>query len=305
MGLKMNLFNEIYSIYYQTVAKIITEAFKDDVREKDLEDLVMKEAFSESFLTILPSLKSQRWPLLDDDLKLVLKHIPSMPLSTLEKRWLKAISLDPRIKLFKLDFSSLNGIEPLFTAEDYRIYDQYNDGDKYDDERYINNFNMIKKAINEDRAIIVKMNNRHGEFVKLHFYPKGFEYSLKDDKIRIIAEGCHYRYFNLARIIECDYYDEEFSNEKYRDDKKKELQLMIYDGRNTLERAMLHFAHFEKEAERQDDGNYLLYLKYYEYDETEILIRVLSFGPYIKVIEPDSFIKLIKERLIKQRNCEL
>ena len=80
---------------------------------------------------------------------------------------------------------------------------------------------------------------------------------------------------------------------------------MIYDGRNTLERAMLHFAHFEKEAERQDDGNYLLYLKYYEYDETEILIRVLSFGPYIKVIEPDSFIKLIKERLIKQRNCEL
>ena len=40
-------------------------------------------------------------------------------------------------------------------------------------------------------------------------------------------------------------------------------------------------------------------------DETEIVIRVLSFGPMIKVIAPEHFENLIKERLIKQKSCGL
>ena len=40
-------------------------------------------------------------------------------------------------------------------------------------------------------------------------------------------------------------------------------------------------------------------------DETEIVIRVLSFGPYVKALEPESFVNLIKERLISQKSCEL
>ena len=39
--------------------------------------------------------------------------------------------------------------------------------------------------------------------------------------------------------------------------------------------------------------------------ETEIVIRVLSFGPYVKALEPESFVNLIKERLISQKSCEL
>ena len=41
------------------------------------------------------------------------------------------------------------------------------------------------------------------------------------------------------------------------------------------------------------------------FDETEIVIRVLSFGPYVKVLEPEGFVNLIKERLISQKSCEL
>ena len=88
-------------------------------------------------------------------------------------------------------------------------------------------------------------------------------------------------------------------------ERRKNLTLLITDERNALERAMLHFAHFEKQAERTDDGRYILRLKYYENDETEIVIRVLSFGPYVKVLEPESFVNLIKERLISQKSCEL
>ena len=74
--------------------------------------------------------------------------------------------------------------------------------------------------------------------------------------------------------------------------------MLITDERNALERAMLHFAHFEKQAERTDDGRYILRLKYYENDETEIVIRVLSFDPYVKVLKPESFANLIKNAII-------
>ena len=34
--------------------------------------------------------------------------------------------------------------------------------------------------------------------------------------------------------------------------------------------------------------------------ETELLIEVLSFGPMIKVVGNEAFLKLIKERLLRQ-----
>ena len=89
------------------------------------------------------------------------------------------------------------------------------------------------------------------------------------------------------------------------EDAIKTLMLQITDERNALERVMLHFAHFEKQAERIDDRTYFLKMNYYESNETEIVIRVLSFGPCVKVIEPESFIDLVKERLFAQKSCGL
>ena len=52
------IFSELYSAYYNTVAKIMEAAFNPEATEKDLQRCVMEEAFSESVLTILPALKS-------------------------------------------------------------------------------------------------------------------------------------------------------------------------------------------------------------------------------------------------------
>ena len=106
------LFSELYSAYYNTVAAIISAAFSPDVSEKELMGYIREEAFSESVLTILPSLKSGKWPLLNDDLTPKLSNAPSMPLTNLQKKWLKAISLDPRVKLFGVDFPELSDTEP-------------------------------------------------------------------------------------------------------------------------------------------------------------------------------------------------
>lgn len=70
------------------------------------------------------------------------KNRPSMPLSTLQKRWLKAVSCDPRVRLFgeiQFDFPD---VEPLFLPSDVIIFDQYNDGDPYQDPAYIAKFSF-------------------------------------------------------------------------------------------------------------------------------------------------------------------
>lgn len=300
------IFNEIYSVYYNTVAKIIETAFCPNVTEKELQECVLKEAFSDSVLTILPALKSGKWPLLNADLSPALLHKPTMPLTLLEKRWLKAIAEDPRVKLFGVELPVLDDVEPLFTKENYKIYDQYIDGDPFEDEGYIKSFRVMLTAIKEKRPVIISMMSKRGEEQWFRFYPKGFEYSAKDDKIRVIATGCKYKQFNLGRVTSCELYNG-YGVWKYKPkpEQRKELTLLIRDERNTLERAMLHFAHFEKQAERLEDNRYILKLKYYENDETEIVIRVLSFGPCVRVVEPESFVSLIKERLISQQDCGL
>ena len=80
----------------------------------------------------------------------------------------------------------------------------------------------------------------------------------------------------------------------------KEVELYLTDDRNALERAMLHFSHFEKETERVDETNYRIFLKYCDCDETELVIRILSFGPRLKAVAPAEFVGKIKERIDRQ-----
>ena len=79
-----------------------------------------------------------------------------------------------------------------------------------------------------------------------------------------------------------------------------ELTMLLHDERNGLERVLLHFSHFEKETLRLEDKLYQIKLRYDKEDETELLIRVLSFGPVLEVVAPEAFINLVMDRLAKQ-----
>ena len=83
------------------------------------------------------------------------------------------------------------------------------------------------------------------------------------------------------------------------------ITVKIRDERNAMERFMLHFAHFEKQAEKLDKTHYLVKIKYAHDDESEMVIRILSFGPMIEVLEPEPFRNLIIEKLEKQLGCGL
>ena len=300
------IFSELYSAYYTTVARILETALQGDVTEKKLQQQVVQNAFSESILTILPALKSNRWPLLKKDLTPVVEHIPTMPLTLLQKQWLKAICEDPRIRLFGEALPDLADVEPLFTREDYRIFDQYSDGDPYEDESYIRHFRLIRDAIRHRSPIRIVLPGRAGGEAWIRLIPTGLEYSMKDDKIRILAEGCKFRQFNLGRVLRCaDYTGPGPWTQHPPEPRTKELTLRITDWRNTMERALLHFAHFEKQAERLEGNQSLLHLKYDESDETEMVIRILSFGPLVQVLAPDALAQLVRDRLKKQMAWQL
>lgn len=296
------VFSELYSSYYNAVAEIVALAVKGELTDKTMYEVINRKAFSESVMTIPQSLKNGDWRLLTEDLKTPVKNPPSMPLTILQKRWLKSLASDPKVRLFDLDFSSLDDVKPLFDEKTFMYFDRYCDGDPYNSAEYIEVFRTILTALKEKRKLMVSFISNKGTRLNWECVPLRLMYSSKDDKFRlIVASNTRNHTINLARIRKVTLLDA-FSAEdvKTREDKKKELCFELYDKRNALERVMLHFSHLEKETQKLSNELYKVTLKYYQEDETEILIRILSFGPMIKVTSPQSFIDQIKHRLNKQ-----
>lgn len=109
------LFHEIYGCYYRAVAKMLNLAAAGRLTEKKMYEIVAETAFEESSLIMIPALKKQEWQLLDENLQTPIKHTPDMPLTILEKRWLKTILLDKRVCLF-CDFGAGENEQNAITA---------------------------------------------------------------------------------------------------------------------------------------------------------------------------------------------
>ncbi len=301
------IFSELYSAYYNTVAKIIKEILRGTVDNNSIHKIIQDNAFEESMINILPAIQKEKWQLITRKYKTPIRHIPTMPLTMLQKRWLKAILMDERIKLFDIQIEGLEDVEPLFTKEDYRVYDKYADGDNYEDEEYIKRFRVLLYAVHNQLPVKAEMTNRKGNIVYAKFIPQKIEYSEKDDKFRVLTSSCRYiTTINLARLTKCSWYEEPFKIKSVqRERTRATLTIMVKDERNALERTMLHFAHFEKQVEKIDEKNYKVIIRYNSDDQSEMVIRVLSFGPLVEVVEPTDFRELIKNKLKKQKNCGL
>ena len=311
------IFSELYSAYYNAVAGILKQALEKPLTKKEIRKIVEETAFAESFLTIEQKLLNGNeeegcWQLLDEEGYALVEEIPTMPLTKLQKRWLKAIASDKRIRLFlnseesdldKLDFPD---VEPLFRQDDYVIYDLYLYGDDYDDPEYQAHFRLVLDAIWNQYPIEVEMESPKAGRMHVNMLPEKLEYSEKDDKFRVIGRRGPKKaeIVNLARIKKVARSHKQFADaEQMREIPKQSVTLSIYDQRNALERVMLHFAHFEKRSEKMDNRRYKITIYYDGGDETELVIRILSFGPMVKVLEPDRMVSLIKARLRKQMSC--
>ena len=291
------IYSELYGAYYNCVADIIRVALCHKLTVDDMNDIITARGFSESSMNIIPAITKEEYKLIRKDGTTPIKNIPTMPLTTLQKRWLKSVTLDPRFRLFGEKIDGLDDVEPLFTQEDMSVYDSYSDGDPYEDEHYIKIFRTLLKAVRENTTLDVTMRNRSDRNRKILILRRSIEYSEKDDKFRVIGSG---KTINISRIVSVSPSEKKISPSENDNTTKSEVTFELINTRNALERVMFHFAHFEKEATRIERGRYMVTLKYDPDDETELLIRLLSFGPMIKVMAPQKFVCLMEERIQKQ-----
>lgn len=309
------IFNEIYGSYYNVVAEVLAEAVNGTLTKEKLNEITARKAFGESIVTIPDSILSGKWPFISKNTftqtksggyTTPLKHIPTMPLTTIQKMWLRAILEDPRIKLFEPVMEGLEDVQPLYDRDTIVYFDRYSDGDPYEDDEYKEHFRLVLLAIREHRILRIKYDGRNTRKYRT-LIPYKLEYSSKNDRFRLIGmnmKGSVYT-FNLARIRSVELmemYDKKI-HDIYLNIKFDTAQVVaeLTDERRALERAMYAFSDLEKETVRLDDTRYRITITYRVEDETELLIRILAFGPMLKVIEPESFVNLIRDRLSRQR----
>lgn len=296
------IFSEVYGNYYHVLTELLGWAVQGELTREVMDSIIREKGFQESVLTIPQQLERESWPLIKKDMTTPLCHLPTMPLTTLQKRWLKTLLSDPRIRLFSPPEDGLENIEPLYPMDAIVYYDRYGDGDPYEDEGYIAHFRTVLEALRQRRWLRIHFSGRDGIPHCWNCVPYKLEYSSKDDKFRLITgNNRSVLTINMARITECILM-ESCTPEEYRPKtlRKDTLVLAITDQRNTLERCMLHFSHLEKTTQRIEDDRYLLTLHYEKDDETELLIRVLSFGPMVKVVSPAHFKNKLRRRIDKQ-----
>lgn len=336
MKTDLALFSELYSCYYQVVRQILNQSTKSSLTEKQMAETADIYGYQESALSIIPNLLRGSWPLLEEEKTLGkksskryrsrLRHAPSslpIPLTHLQESWLKSLLLDPRIRLFFTDHqlvlleNALAHTAPLFHPEDFHYFDQYRDHDPFSSIQYRTHFQALLDAIEKRKLLTISYLSGQKRIITDTCLPCRLEYGEKEGKFRLLTIGRRKNgsprmdVLNVGRILKIEetglISSEEYSMDFFLDKalSNQPLILEITDQRNALERTMLHFSCYQKKIERLDSsGRYRCSIYYDKRWETELLIQVLSFGPVIKVIGPESFLQQVVERVRNQTDFQ-
>lgn len=306
-------YSELYGAYYNAVAAFLREMIEyqetdpdGSISEKKIREILGKSVSQYAFLESYGLQELARNFLVEDEKaekKLFIRNKPTMPLTKLQKQWLNTLSQDPRLKLFSDKLFDYPDVEPLFNREDCYVYDRYQDGDDFEDPGYIERFRTILKAVRTGKTLEIESLNRRGEAFRSIIYPEYLEYSEKDDKFRVVGSGSNgIQVINLGRIQKCSLSTETIESSDPEEENETEcyIEFDLKDDNKALDRVLHHFAHYRKRAEKENE-NYHITIYYDPKDETEIVIRVLSFGPRLTVTGPENFVEKIRLRLIRQR----
>ncbi|MBO5164689.1 MAG: WYL domain-containing protein [Ruminococcus sp.] len=318
----MNIFSEIYGTYFRIAAKLLENEVTD---EKTVSETVRREGFRDSVLFLPRKLipNGEDWGLFsrtpDGDLKRITKNAPVKTLTKLQKMWLKSKLSDPRIRLF-MDDETLSALEkrladtpPLYRREQFRITDRFTDSDDFFNEQYITNFRTALEAVKHRKIVYIEFVSGHGKRVngkfvllKMEYSPKNgkfraYCYLLRNDRVKssgIINIGRITSIADTGRIFRTPVsIDDYFSSRKC----SSPAVIRVTTARNGVERFMLEFASYEKHTVRDlETGEYTVELWYDRQDETELLIRLLSFGPVIEILAPQHLRRQAKQRIKRQ-----
>ena len=260
-----------------------------------------------------------------------------LPITKIEVCWLMTILEDPLAQIFlsceeiQAMKDQLNGapfqtkkfqIDSINYFDRYRLENRSISGRKHIaqegrvSDKDLANIHMIYEAIQHGHKVHIFFKNWEGMELDVVCAPARIEYSRRDDTFRMwyVEEiESQIRIINVPRIIEVQELPDEGVNleeqRKILDELVEEtvtnIKIEFYQGdRNLPDRILTEFSLWKKKCVYDvSSGKYTMTLYYSKLDEKEILIRLLSYGPYIRIIASDDNYVLseIKERIKKQR----
>lgn len=311
------LFHEVYGKYFRLLTGLMAS---ETHSEEEIRARLEKEGYGETAFSLLPSLigGEDNWHLFVEDngsYRRILEYPPSHPITELEKRWLKTMLEDPRIHNFleaervTVLLEMLTEVEPLFSGEMIDYFDRFQAGDPYSSPQYEKAARTLLQAIGAKELVRIEYQTLGRESATVHtVFPGKLEYSQKNDKFRLRAKrktksgNWEPVIFNLSEVNSVELLGIVDETQKAGKITDKQIVCLLKDDRDTLERAMFHFSNYRKITQKTEkEHEYQLTIYYPSQDETELLINILSFGPFLQVIEPQSFIRQIKYRLWRQK----
>ena len=195
-------------------------------------------------------------------------------------------------------------------------YLQAEEGDTRHSKKEAYFIRKVYKAIIFGEKIKIEYKNWRGEKRYVNCKPTWMEYSRRDDIFRIwyINENKNeINMVNVSRILRIIVFnDKKYNKMEQREKLKKiydqtmtEIQIEFYQGEKNLpDRLLTEFSLWKKKCIYDVTAQkYIMTLYYSTLDEKEILIRLLSYGPYIRVVAPEKnyILSEIKKRIITQR----
>ena len=316
----MELFSEIYNCYYQIMKSILQN--QPELTLDNLRTTITETGYEESLLYLIPKLTSGEWNLFEragDTFISKLSNDFYIPLTTLQRSYIKSILQDIRMQLF-FDSEQLHQLQnhfsdvpALWQPDDFYYYDQFSNRDPYEDTIYQKHFRTLLKAIHMHQYVDISYESRNNHRVHHHYLPCRLEYSIKNDKFRLLGtvqgdKSNRVEILNLDRMQEVILLPQNATalpdiNQSIRQSYYKEpVHLRIHTNRNALERTMLQFANYEKNTTKIDENTYDCFIYYNKKMETELLIEILSFGPMVKVLGNEHFLTLVKQSLYRQKH---
>lgn len=339
----MELFDEVKNRYFHIVFKVLNEC-KEGLSKKDIIKLIDEEDFEEKVIgkdnrtfegLLLNEYEDyENYNLLKEEKELLYPKIKienktSIPVrfTKVEKAWLKSLIDEPVIKLILKDSTIAKLQEELKDVDSPRISEIIETTNKsklpefLDLNQYETNFKTLIKAITEEKAIRYCNTDRLGnKYCDMKSLPIRLEYSLKDDRFRVSMYS-----LNDSRPIMANIHTmsdiEIIEKEKSSIDRENAIKILhksryskepiifeVIDKKMAMERCFMSFSGMERSSRCLGEDRYEIKLFYYVFEEEDIIRKILTLGPYVKIISPqriaDEVIKKI-QRALEINNCNL
>jgi len=311
----MEVFLELKSTFYKALEEIINIAYKKgEISQKEIYDILTKHNCNFPELEKRLFAKNKRYQkniyvLKKQDEKVYSLRINSeiLPYVTnLEIMWLKFIMSSRYASLF-LEENTIKKIERLKSTMpqiDANIIVPKNYSkilSREDIKKLSPKIKMIIKSILEKKLLIYTYKTRHGIiFKEVKGIPVKIQYSLKDDMFYVIfysveqknfskciiqnLEGIRYDSDNFDREKILKEYEEYLKNSRA----KEPIVLEVENTRNALEKSFCIFSAFEKSARFLKEKNkHEIKIFYYNFEEAEIISRILYLGKNVVVTHPE------------------